>query len=64
MPSPRAGEEVEIRLHVDSDHAGGQSVRCSRTDFFVFFKFSATALVFKATTNRGDFGFWCRVRRA
>ena len=33
MPEPR-GKEVEIRLHVDSDHAGDQLVRRSRTGFF------------------------------
>jgi hypothetical protein len=30
MPEPR-GKEVEIRLHVDSDHAGDQLIRRSRT---------------------------------
>ncbi len=35
MPSPR-GEEVEIRLYVDSDHAGDQLVRRSRTGYFIF----------------------------
>ncbi len=35
MPSPR-GKEVEIRLYVDSDHAGDQLVRRSRTGYFIF----------------------------
>jgi hypothetical protein len=35
MPQPR-GKEVEICLHVDSDHAGDQLVRRLRTGFFVF----------------------------
>jgi hypothetical protein len=35
MPEPR-GKEVEIRLYVDSDHAGDQLVRRSRTGYFVF----------------------------
>jgi hypothetical protein len=35
MPDPR-GKEVEIRLYVDSDHAGDQLVRRSRTGYFVF----------------------------
>jgi hypothetical protein len=37
MSQPRAGEEVEIRLYVDSDHdAGDQLIRRSRTGYFVF----------------------------
>jgi hypothetical protein len=35
MPVPR-GKEVEIRLYVDSDHAGDQLVRRSRTGYFVY----------------------------
>jgi hypothetical protein len=35
VPSPR-GEEVEIRLHVESDHAGDQLVMLSRTGCFTF----------------------------
>ena len=35
MPEPR-GKEIEIRLYVDSDHAGDQLVRRSRTGYFVF----------------------------
>jgi hypothetical protein len=35
MPKPR-GKEIEIRLYVDSDHAGDQLIRRSRTGFFVF----------------------------
>jgi hypothetical protein len=35
MPSP-CGEEVEIRLHVDSDHAGDQLIRRLRTGHFIF----------------------------
>jgi hypothetical protein len=35
MPQPY-GKEVEICLHVDSDHVGNQLVRRSRTGFFVF----------------------------
>ena len=35
MPDPR-GKEIEIRLYVDSDHAGDQLVRRSRTGFYVF----------------------------
>jgi hypothetical protein len=35
MPEPR-GKEIEIRLNVDSDHAGDQLVRRLRTGYFVF----------------------------
>ena len=35
MPEPR-GKEVEVRLCVDSDHAGDQLVRRSRTGYFVY----------------------------
>jgi hypothetical protein len=35
MPEPR-GKEVEVRLYVDSDHAGDQLVRRSRTGYFVY----------------------------
>jgi hypothetical protein len=34
-PEPR-GKEVDIRLYVDSDHAGDERTRRSRTGFFVF----------------------------
>lgn len=34
-PDPR-GKEVDIRLYVDSDHAGDQLTRRSRTGFFIF----------------------------
>ena len=34
-PQPR-GKEVDLRLFVDSDHAGDQAIRRSRTGFFVF----------------------------
>jgi hypothetical protein len=35
MPQP-CGKDIEIRLHVDSDHAGDQLIRRLRTGFFVF----------------------------
>lgn len=35
MPKPR-GKEVDIRLYVDSDHAGDKRSRRSRTGFFIF----------------------------
>jgi hypothetical protein len=35
MPEPR-GKEVDIRLYVDSDHAGEQRTRRSRTGYFIF----------------------------
>ena len=35
MPEPR-GKEVDCRLYVDSDHAGDQLIRRSRTGFFIF----------------------------
>jgi hypothetical protein len=34
-PEPR-GKEIDLRLFVDSDHAGDQAIRRSRTGFFVF----------------------------
>jgi hypothetical protein len=34
MPEPR-GKEVEIRLYVDSDHAGDQLIRRSRTGYII-----------------------------
>ena len=34
-PEPR-GKEVDLRLYVDSDHAGDERTRRSRTGFFVF----------------------------
>ncbi len=36
-PEPR-GKDVDIRLYVDSDHAGEKHTHCSRTSFFVFMK--------------------------
>jgi hypothetical protein len=38
-PEPR-GKEVDLRLFVDSDHAGDQATRRSRTGFFVFLNMS------------------------
>jgi hypothetical protein len=35
MPEPR-GKEVEIRLYVDSDHAGDQLIRRSRSGYFIY----------------------------
>ena len=35
MPEPR-GKEVDLRLFVDSDHAGDKRARRSRTGFFIF----------------------------
>jgi hypothetical protein len=63
MPEPR-GEEVKIRLHVDSDHAGDQLVRRSRTGFFACLN-SVPLIWFSKCqrTDRGDFRIWCRVRR-
>jgi hypothetical protein len=43
MPKPR-GEEAEICLHLDSDHAGDQLIR----PFLCVSKFSTTDLVFEA----------------
>jgi hypothetical protein len=34
-PVPR-GKEVYLRLFVDSDHAGEQFTRCSRTGFVIY----------------------------
>jgi hypothetical protein len=34
-PVPR-GKEVVLRLFVDSDHAGEQFIRCSRTRFVIY----------------------------
>jgi hypothetical protein len=30
------GKEVDLRLFVDSDHAGEKFTRCSRTGFFIY----------------------------
>jgi hypothetical protein len=30
------GKEADLRLYVDSDHAGEEVTRCSRTGFFIF----------------------------
>jgi hypothetical protein len=35
MPEPH-GKEVDCHLYVDSDHAGDQLIRRSRTGFFIF----------------------------
>ena len=35
MPPPR-GKEVDLRMYVDSDHAGEKKTRRSRTGFFIF----------------------------
>ena len=35
MPSPR-GREVDLRMYVDSDHAGEKRTRRSRTGYFIF----------------------------
>jgi hypothetical protein len=34
-PVPR-GKEVDLRLFVDSDHAGEQFTRCSRTGYAIY----------------------------
>jgi hypothetical protein len=34
-PKPR-GKEVDLRLYVDSDHAGDHRLRRSRSGFFIF----------------------------
>jgi hypothetical protein len=55
MPEP-LGEEVEICLHVDSDHAGNQLFRQFRAaGFFVFLNSAATAdVVVNAAADRGN----------
>ncbi len=35
MPSP-LGKDVDLRMMVDSDHAGEKRTRCSRTGFIIF----------------------------
>jgi hypothetical protein len=40
-PEPR-GNDVDLRMFVDSDHAGGKMTRCSRTGFIIFMN---TALI-------------------
>jgi hypothetical protein len=45
VPSPR-GQEVEIRLHVDSDHAGRPIGQAFAHRLLCIFEFSATDMVF------------------
>ena len=33
---PPLGKEVDLRLYVVSDHAGGKATRRSRTEYFIF----------------------------
>ena len=40
-PEPR-GKDVDLRMFVDSDHAGDRLTRCSRTGFMIFMN---TALI-------------------
>ena len=41
-PEPR-GKEVDIRLYVDSDHAGDSTTRRSRSGFFIFMNMAPVA---------------------
>jgi hypothetical protein len=61
MPQAR-GKEVEICLHVDSDHAGDQLIRRLCTRSLCIPQLSAAHLVFKTKTDCGDFSIWCQVR--
>ncbi len=56
-PEPR-GKEVEIRMFVDSDHAGDQLVRRSRSGYFVYVNSSLVAWLSKkqATIETSVFG--------
>lgn len=42
MPTPR-GKEVDLRLFVDSDHAGDQIARRSRTGYFIYLNMAPVA---------------------
>jgi hypothetical protein len=35
MPPP-LGKDIDLRMMVDSDHAGEKRTRCSRTEFIIF----------------------------
>jgi len=57
MPEPR-GKEVDLRLFVDSDHAGDQRTRRSRTGYFIFLNSAPVAWLSKkqATIETSVFG--------
>jgi len=40
------GKEVDLRLYVDSDHAGEEVTRCSRTGFFIFLNMAPSVVWF------------------
>jgi hypothetical protein len=56
-PTPR-GKEVDVRLFVDSDHAGDRLTRRSRTGFFIYLNMSPVAWQSKkqATVESSVFG--------
>ena len=56
-PEPR-GKEVDIRMYVDSDHAGDKAVRRSRTGFMIFMNMALIQAVSKkqATIETSVFG--------
>jgi hypothetical protein len=57
MPEPR-GKEIELRLYVDSDHAGDQLL----THWILYLpKFSSPYMVFQAATHCGNCSLWCRI---
>ena len=57
MPQPR-GKDVDLRLFVDSDHAGDKQVRRSRTGYFIFLNMAPIAWYTKrqATIETSVFG--------
>jgi len=57
MPEPQ-GKEVDIRLFVDSDHAGDKTTRRSRTGFFIYVNSALVSWLSKkqATIETSVFG--------
>ena len=57
MPKPR-GKEVDLRLYVDSDHAGDQRTRQSRTGYFILLNSALISWLSKkqATIETSVFG--------
>jgi hypothetical protein len=57
MPPP-LGKDVDLRMMVDSDHAGEKRIRCSRTGFIIFCNLAPTIWLSKqqATIETSVFG--------
>jgi hypothetical protein len=61
MPPP-LGEDLDIRMMCDSDHAGEKRTRRSRTGFLIFCNMALIDWVSKKQATQLRPLFWCRIR--